>query len=96
MKKRLNLAAILSVSLLVATAIARELPRPAAERQWQGRVAGIPSHFTQPTRQRIRTEYWNPQSKRILSPYAFSMGYGINIAALGQRARAFSTSSGRP
>jgi hypothetical protein len=94
MKARLNLLVMLAVAALAALAIARELQKPPAERRWQGLVAGVPYNFNRPTWDRLRAEYWNPQSDRILSPHAVGMGWGINVAALVNRAQTLIGSRG--
>src|SRR6266487_5440353 len=48
---------------LVVGAIANERSKPAAERTWHGRVLDlVPYDFRPPTWERIRTDYWNPDS----------------------------------
>jgi hypothetical protein len=65
---------------LVAAAIATELAKPAAERTWHGRVAGVvPYDFRPPTWKRFRDAYWNPHSERLLSDRVFGVGWAINL-----------------
>ncbi len=65
---------------LVAAAIATELAKPAEERTWQGRVAGVvPYDFRPPTWQRIRSAYWNPESDRLFSDRVFGVGWAVNL-----------------
>jgi hypothetical protein len=65
---------------LIAAAVATELMKPAAERTWQGRVAGfVPYDFRPPTWQRIRDAYWNPESDRLFSDRVFGVGWAVNL-----------------
>jgi len=65
---------------LVVAAVATELAKPAEERTWQGRVAGlVPYDFRPPTWERIRDAYWNPASDRLFSDRVFGVGWAINL-----------------
>ncbi len=73
---------------LSAGAIDQELKKDAAERTWKGTIAGVPYNFNVPEWRAIAAEYWNPDSSKIVSPHAIGMGWGINFAAVVQRAQA--------
>ena len=65
---------------LVAAAVATELAKPAPERTWQGKVAGVvPYDFRPPTWQKIRDAYWNPESDRLFSDRVFGVGWALNL-----------------
>ena len=82
-------AAALAVTL---AAICQELEKPKAEREWHGKVAGIPYDFRLPTIERLKTTYWNPSNNRLLTPEAFGIGWAINLYTLLERLRV----SGQP
>jgi hypothetical protein len=70
----------LAVFGLVLAAVATELAKPAEERTWEGRVAGlVPYDFRPPTWQRIRDAYWNPHSDRLFSDRVFGVGWAVNL-----------------
>ncbi len=75
------------VAGLSAAAIGQELARQPEERTWKGKVAGVPYNFHAPEWGRIANEYWNPASNNLLTPHAIGLGWGINFAAVAQRAR---------
>jgi len=72
---------------LAAAAIGQELQKPADERTWKGKVAGVPYNFNIPEWGQIAGEYWNPSSDQILQPHVIGLGWGINFAALLRRAQ---------
>lgn len=73
---------------LSAAAIGQELAKPAAERTWKGKVAGVPYNFRVGEWGDIAQEYWNPQSNEILQPHVIGLGWGVNLAAVVNRAQA--------
>ena len=75
------------VTGLSAAAIGQELAKPPEERTWKGKVAGVPYNFRVQDWTNIATEYWNPESDTVMSPHAIGLGWGINFAALVQRAQ---------
>jgi hypothetical protein len=77
------------VTGLTAAAIGQELAKAPDQRTWKGTVAGVPYNFRFEEWSKIANEYWNPQSDEILAPHAIGLGWGINFAALAQRAQAF-------
>lgn len=75
------------VAGLTYAAISKELEKPPEERTWQGTVGVVPYNFRVGEWRNIIREYWNPESDQILSPKAIGVGWGINFAAIGQRAQ---------
>jgi hypothetical protein len=74
-----------ALGMLVA-AIARELRRPAGERTWHGRVAGVvPYDLRPPTVDRVLERVWNPDEPRVLVPQPFGVGWTVNLARLLRR-----------
>ena len=85
-KKKLTrmqrLVRLVSISLL-ATAVVRELRRPAQEREWHGTVAGIvPYELRVPTLRRARERWWSPDDARLLQPTVFGVGWTVNVGRL--------------
>lgn len=80
---------ILGIGLVVA-AVLQELRKPAGERTWTGKLAGvIPYDFRPPTPSKIRATIWAPDDKRILVPHAFGVGWTVNagrVVSLARRA----------
>lgn len=71
-----------AVAALAGAAVAKELAKPGEERTWQGRILGLPYDFRRPTPARIRAEFWAPDNDALLTPHAFGIGYGVNLARL--------------
>ena len=73
------------IMALTVAAIGRELRKPASERTWNGRLAGVvPYDFRPPTIGRVREAYWAPDDDRILKPHAFGVGWGPNLGRLAR------------
>ncbi len=72
---------------LTAAAIGQELAKPPEERTWKGRVAGVPYSFCLREWPEVASEYWNPGSDKIITPHVIGLGWGVNFAALFQRAQ---------
>jgi Family of unknown function (DUF5808) len=71
---------------LVVAALLQELKQPPTDRSWCGSVLGcVPYDFRPPTLERVRQEFWNPESPDILSPHAFGVGWGINFGAVAKK-----------
>jgi Family of unknown function (DUF5808) len=77
----------LAAVVLTAGALARELRKPANRRTWQGEVLGVPYDFRLPTPTRVRAKLWNPNSRRLLMPNLFGVGWSVNLARLARMAR---------
>jgi len=74
---------------LVGAAVVRELKKPAGSRTWHGRLLRIlPYDFRPPSWARIKTELWNPQDPRIITPHAFGVGWGLNLYQVKEQLRA--------
>jgi hypothetical protein len=74
---------------LIAAAVGTELRKPAAERTWEGRIAGLlPYDLRPPTPARIRERLWNPEDRRILVPTVFGVGWTVNFGRLLRRGAA--------
>lgn len=79
------------VAGLTAAAVGQELARRPEERTWKGKVAGVPYNLHVPEWRSVANEYWNPASNKVLAPHAIGIGWGINFAAVTQRARGVAT-----
>jgi Family of unknown function (DUF5808) len=52
-----------------------------------GEVFGlVPYDFRMPTVDRARAHSWNPESRRILTPATFGIGWSINLGRLARLA----------
>lgn len=88
--KRLGMT--MTFGLLVA-AVVTELRRPAGQRTWQGRVAGVvPYDLRRPSPRRIREAFWNPADERLFVPHAFGVGWSVNAGYLTRRVRELGSS----
>ena len=72
---------------LTMAAIDRELQQPPAQRQWRGKIAGVPYNFRVWDWRYLLSQYWNPQSDEIFTDKAIGVGWGVNFAALSRRAQ---------
>lgn len=83
--KRLGM--VITFGLLVA-AVATELRRPAGQRTWQDRVAGVvPYDLRPPSPRRLRDTLWSPANERLFVPHAFGVGWTVNLGYLTRRVR---------
>lgn len=74
-----RLVKIIGLGLVVA-AVATELNKPPAEREWHGRVGGIvPYDFRMPTWDRLRNAYWNPADDRVFTERVLGVGWAVNL-----------------
>jgi len=72
--------------ILIGAAIATELVKPAEERTWEGRIAGlVPYDLRRPTLARARERLWNPADHRIFVPAVFGVGWTVNFGHLLKR-----------
>jgi hypothetical protein len=75
--------------VLVGAAVFRELRRPAGSRTWHGRLFKlVPYDFRPPSWARLKTELWNPEDPRIMTPHAFGVGWGLNLYQVKEQLRA--------
>jgi hypothetical protein len=72
--------AIAAAGALAGAAVARELDKPAEDREWHGNVGGIPYDFRPPTVEKLRRSAWDPDNPHVLVPHAFGVGWSINFA----------------
>ncbi len=79
-------AVIVVGTALIGAAVAKELRRPAADRDWHGELAGVvPYDLRLPTLARIRERWWNPADERLFTPHVFGVGWSVNLARLACR-----------
>jgi hypothetical protein len=69
---------------LVAAAVVTELRKPAGERTWHGRIAGVPYDLRPPTVEKLRTTVWDPANPALVVPHGFGVGWTVNVARLVQ------------
>lgn len=70
----------------VVGAIWVELQKPADERTWHGKLAGVvPYDFRIPSLERVRQAYWNPRSPKVFTDRPLGVGWAINIPTLLRR-----------
>ena len=73
--------------ILTILAILDQLGRRAEDRDWHGRVLGVPYDFRMPTVERLQARLWNPDDERIMVPHVFGIGWGVNLYQLKRRAQ---------
>jgi hypothetical protein len=74
--------------VLWGAALLTELSKPAGDRTWEGRIAGlVPYDLRRPTVARLRARVWNPRDRRIVVPTAFGVGWTVNVGGLISRLR---------
>jgi hypothetical protein len=44
-----------------------------------GKFLGMPFDWRRPTAKRVKSRWWNPGDKRILTPKSFGWGYDFNL-----------------
>ena len=70
----------LAIWLAFFGALYQELKKPAAERTWQGKVAGVvPYDFRVPTIDRIRDAYWAPDKDVLFTEKVVGVGWAVNL-----------------
>lgn len=68
-------------------AVIQEIRKPKGARDWHGRVGGlVPYEFRPPTVDRVKETYWEPDDDRVLTPTAFGVGWGVNLARVAKLA----------
>lgn len=77
--------AALVIGALAAGAVADQLRRPPLERDWHGRVVGVPYDFRPPSVQRFRQAWWNPTDRRLFTPRDVGIGWAVNFARVAGR-----------
>jgi len=86
MRKRDRFLAALTLGL-AAIALLDQLGRQPADRDWHGRVLGVPYDFRPPTLDRFLSRIWNPDDERILVPHFIGIGWTINLYQVKRRAQ---------
>lgn len=75
-----------AAGLLIGVAAIQELTKPKGKRDLHGQILGfVPYDFRPPTATRVRKSFWNPRDKRMLTPRAFGVGWGVNVARIVKR-----------
>ena len=85
MNRRNLLGAVTTV--LTFAAFADQLRRPAGQRTWYGRIAGVPYDFRTPTWERSVGKIWNPDNPSIMAPTIWGVGWTINLYRLAHPLR---------
>ena len=79
MKDLLNLVRTF-IWLAFFGAIYQELKKPAEERTWHGKVAGIvPYDFRLPDLARVKAAYWAPDSDVLFTEQVVGVGWSVNL-----------------
>jgi len=79
MKDLLNLVRTL-IWLAFFGAIYQELKKPAEERTWHGKVAGVvPYDFRLPDLARVKAAYWAPDSDVLFTEQVVGVGWSVNL-----------------
>ena len=61
-------------------ALYQELKKPAEERTWHGKVAGVvPYDFRVPDLQRLKQAYWDPDSDVLFTEKVVGVGWSVNL-----------------
>lgn len=61
-------------------AIYQELRKPAEERTWHGKVAGVvPYDFRVPDLARLKAAYWDPESDVLFTEKVVGVGWSVNL-----------------
>jgi len=69
-----------AIWLAFFAALYQELKKPAEERTWHGKVAGVvPYDFRLPTIERIREAYWDPDSDVLFTERVVGVGWSVNL-----------------
>jgi hypothetical protein len=88
-RRPLRRLVVLAAVGLTVGAVVQELRKQPGDRTWTGRVAGVvPYDFRWPiTGERVTAEWWDPENEAILTPHAFGVGWGVNLARVAQLAQ---------
>ena len=76
-----RLAAV-AAGAVAAAAVARELDKPAPDREWHGDVGGVPYDFRPPTVEKLRRTFWDADNPKVVVPHGFGVGWSVNFARL--------------
>jgi hypothetical protein len=45
----------------------------------EGKFMGIPYDWRRPTARRVKSRWWNPRDRRILTPKSWGWGFDLNL-----------------
>lgn len=62
-------------------------PDDAGKEPGTGEALGVPYDWRKPTTARIKSRWWNPDDRRVLTPKSYGWGYGFNLYEIGRRLR---------
>jgi hypothetical protein len=71
---------VAAAGALAGAAVAKELDKPAEQREWHGEVAGVPYDLRPPTAEKLRRSAWDPENPKLFVPHAFGVGWSVNLA----------------
>ena len=74
--------AVAAAGAVAGVAVARELDKPAEQREWHGDVGGVPYDFRPPTADKLRRTVWDADNPRVIVPHGFGVGWSVNFARL--------------
>jgi len=74
--------AVAAAGAVAGVAVARELDKPAQEREWHGDVGGVPYDFRPPTVEKLRRTVWDADNPKVIVPHGFGVGWSVNFARL--------------
>lgn len=74
-----------AAAVLAIVALVDQLGRAPDERDWHGRVLGVPYDYRPPTLGRLRERLWNPADERVIVPTVVGLGWTVNLYQLRRR-----------
>ncbi len=78
-----NRFALAVLAGLTAAAVATELRKPPAEREWHGKIGGFLSYdLRPPTFAKVRDRMWDLDNPNLIVPHAFGIGWTVNFGRL--------------
>lgn len=73
------------IAVVTVVAVLDQLGRAPEDRDWHGRIIGVPYDFRPPSISRVRQRLWNPDDERILVPHVWGAGWTVNLYQLRRR-----------
>jgi hypothetical protein len=73
---------VAAAGALAGAAVAKELDKPAEQREWHGDVGGVPYDLRPPTVAKLRRSAWDPENPKLFVPHAFGVGWSVNLARI--------------
>lgn len=83
--RRIRRLTIGVLAALTVIALLDQLGRAPADRDWHGRVLGVPYEFRVPTTRRMAERWWNPEDEHVLVPHVWGVGWSVNFYQLRRR-----------